>query len=236
MFRYGIGITDKPQIVESTLRAFNNNCFVVTLEEEGSIFNLQLPNFTKGTILLPPPSAEIAAIDGDEHRFTEIYYSHLSDLSALEFMSLLLYTSYYSMPILLYVPTDLLYVAKFLVDFINFNFAIGVSNDCVEVLLDTTRYREGMSNILALFYLFNFIDINLFVNEFKQVSNGMTITLPTIYEIFIERFCAETGLVIHNNDYIIRDQVFNAKVNHFINVLNSSNNVIPFSMIGEPIC
>ena len=84
MFRYGIGVTDNPQVVESTLRAFNNNCFVITLEEQGSIFNLTLPNFTKGTILLPPPSAEIAAIDGDEHGFTEFFSEQSYDVAYIK--------------------------------------------------------------------------------------------------------------------------------------------------------
>lgn len=237
MFRYGIGITDKPQVVESTLRTLNNNCFVITLEEQGSIFNLQLPNFTKGTILLPPPTAEIAAIDGDENKFTQLYFIHLCDLSSLEFLSLIFYTAYYSMPVLLYVPTDSAYVIKFIIDFISFNFGFKITEDSLSITtaIDQNVFITGMSNILATFYVFNFIDINVFINEYRQISRGFSVTLASIYDIVIDKIALETGFK-DNGSYITRDELMNAKISHFLSILNSPTNVIPFTMVGDGLC
>lgn len=229
MFKYGIGITDKPQVVESTLRAFNNNCFVISLEEEGSIFNLALPNFTKGTILLPPPTAEIAAIDGDEHRFTELYYSHLCELSTLEFISLLMYTAHYSMPVLLYIPSDSLYVANFLMDFFSFNFGVLVANDSVAM---QPNLKLEMCNVLSLFYIFNFIDVNIFINEYIQISKELTISFVPIQELVLDKFCIDTGF-INTGQYITMDQLFRARADHFLRMINSTATIIPFSMGGQ---
>ena len=228
MFRFGIGITDKPQVVESTLRAFNNNCFVVTLEEQGSIYNLDLNNFTKGTVLLPPPSAEIAAIDGDEHKFTELYYAHLCDLNSLEFVTLMMLMAYYTMPVLIYIPTDSLYLAGFLRDFFRFNFGVSPAVDSVVMPPDT---KFEICNVYALFYLFDFIDINTFINLYLKVGRAMMISLVPIQDLVLTKFAGETGFM-NSNQYYTRELLYQAKVDHFLRFMNSNTTIVPFTLEG----
>ena len=134
------------------------------------------------------------------------------------------------MPVILFIPRDESYSANFLIDFFSFNFGVLLSKDCTQ-MVNPYGLPLQTCNVLALFYIFNFIDINVFMSEYRMITHDMNITFVPVVDLCLDKFCMETNYMPDPN-CIMLDQGRSSKINHFLHVMNRGNSIIPFTMEG----
>ena len=121
--------TDKNIIME-TLH-MRPDIKIISLDEDNEL-GLDPSVVIPGTILLPPPEAMIAEVDGDEQKYNMIYSSHLLSEPVKEYMSSILAFLYRGGKLLLYYPdTDYNNTIKSMLFFIliTYGIHIGIIND-----------------------------------------------------------------------------------------------------------
>jgi len=95
-------ITNNLEIVNN---AIYNNCNILGLtESQDAIVNL--PNMSLVSILLPPPMAMSAELDGNMQAFTSMYYQHLATKEADACIVMIIAALAKGMNLILYVPKD----------------------------------------------------------------------------------------------------------------------------------
>lgn len=97
-------ITDNKDIILNTLRS-TNDIKIISLDED-NILRLDPSVVIPGTILLPPPEAIIAEVDGNEQKYNMIYQAHLLSEPVKEYMSSILAFLYRGGKLLLYYPNS----------------------------------------------------------------------------------------------------------------------------------
>lgn len=159
--------TKNPEVVKQALAS---GTFVVSLEEGSSMFPIeQIPNMTKGTILLPPDELNVLLIDGNEQEFVMNYYVYLNSPVVSEFMALLLYMSYTGMTVTIFdTPKDFDYYANPLLGFLFATFGFITGTEQMAPNMEPTPYKDCQA--LSLLYVSNLIDINAFMNEIPNVD------------------------------------------------------------------
>lgn len=135
------------------VNGLDQNTILITLEEDGSIFNLMSNNIVKATILLPPPQVPIALIDGNVNSAVEMYMQHLGSPVVREFINTLIYVLYNSKNILIYSPiTELTqFVESNLYGFLanNYGLIVGGPNNQFDYnpdyqwFIDSSLYLSG---------------------------------------------------------------------------------------------
>lgn len=97
-------ITDNKDIIMKTLN-MRPDIKLISLDEENSL-GLDPSVVIPGTILLPPPEAIIAEVDGNEQKYNMIYQAHLLSEPVKEYMSSILAFLYKGGKLLLYYPNS----------------------------------------------------------------------------------------------------------------------------------
>ena len=97
-------ITDNKDIIMKTLN-MRPDIKLISLDEENSL-GLDPSVVIPGTILLPPPEATIAEVDGNEQKYNMIYQAHLLSEPVKEYMSSILAFLYKGGKLLLYYPNS----------------------------------------------------------------------------------------------------------------------------------
>ena len=106
ILRGDISITDNFEFIRDIITSPpNNNIKIISLEEVSSI-DLNLPNVIGGSFLLPPIDAMMAAANGDEEMFTQLYVDHLNTPAVTEFLSLIITVLYRGTNLILFYPDD----------------------------------------------------------------------------------------------------------------------------------
>ena len=116
--------TDKNIIME-TLH-MRPDIKLISLDEDNEL-GLDPSVVIPGTILLPPPGAIVAEVDGDEQKYNMIYSAHLLSEPVKEYMSSILAFLYKGGKLLLYYPdSDYNNTVKSMLFFILINYGIHV--------------------------------------------------------------------------------------------------------------
>lgn len=116
ILRGDISITDNFDFIRDIITSPpNNNIKVISLEEVPSI-DMNLPNVIGGTFILPPIEAMMAAANGDEEMFIQLYVDHLNTPAVMEFISLIITVLYKGTNIILFYPEDDLHLKEYIVD------------------------------------------------------------------------------------------------------------------------
>lgn len=80
---------------------------VIDLDETSTDMEQMFPgSILKGTILLPPPSAVFAQIDGDAEGFGREYFGYLNSDVVVDFTDTMVYMVYAGINTLIYIPPD----------------------------------------------------------------------------------------------------------------------------------
>ncbi len=184
--------TNNPAVVQQVL---HDNGFVITLEEGGSIFGLNNPNITAGTILLPQPEAFIAAIDGNEKVAIDLYRNKLLSDVCMQFISVMLCSVSNGKNLLLYAPTSTDGVNNFftnmMLSLFNELFGICIGTENNQFGYTNTYYSEA--NIISLIYLNSLCTIDEFITAFPRCDRQITTKITMIMQPAIDKFCFETG-------------------------------------------
>ena len=122
-----ISITDNIDFVRDIAYSpANSNVKVISVEEVPSI-DVNLPNVICGAFLLPPIDAMMAAANGDEYGFRQLYIDHLNTPPVMDFVSIMLSALYKNISLVLFYPEDDLNLKACMLDifFKMFGVAIG---------------------------------------------------------------------------------------------------------------
>lgn len=144
-------------IINNSLNA--TNVCILDLNEMGSILDPNHPKVIPATLLLPPPDALLAEIDGNLDLFQSIYLQHLFSDDVIEFIAVILLYLLKSGHVILFIsqiPEDSVWLNTLLNYFkLNNGIQIGLSLE-VPYFYDI-RFNSTNSNIL---YLCNCINAN----------------------------------------------------------------------------
>ena len=101
-----ISITDNGKFIMDIVNSPpTNNVKIISMEDVPSI-DINLPNVIGGAFLLPPIDAMMAASNGDEAMFDQIYVDHLNSPTVVEFISLIMTVLYRGTSLILFYPED----------------------------------------------------------------------------------------------------------------------------------
>lgn len=123
-------LTTNKNIIMETLH-MRPDVKIISLDEDNEL-GLDPRIVIPGTILLPPPEAIIAEVDGDEKKYNIIYNAHLLSEPVKEYISSILAFLYKGGKLLLYYPnSDYNNTMKNMVFFIliNYGIHIGIIDD-----------------------------------------------------------------------------------------------------------
>ena len=93
----------------------NDNVKVISVEEVPTI-DTSLPNVIGGAFILPPIDAMMAAANGDEEAFYNLYIDHMNTAPVMDFVSLLISALYRGISLILFFPVDDLDLKKYILD------------------------------------------------------------------------------------------------------------------------
>lgn len=212
--------TNNPAIVQQVL---HDNGFVITLEEGGSMFDLNLPNISAGTILLPPPEAFMAAIDGNEQAAIGLYRNKLLSDVCMNFIAVMLCSLSNGKNLLIFAPQSTDGVINFfmnmLISLFMELFGIKIGTDTVQFAYANNYFSEA--NIISLIYFNSLCNIETFLKEFPRCNNQLNTVVSGIMRPAIERYCFETGF-----GNITPEE----KWKYFCSTLANNNVIMPFIM------
>lgn len=100
-----ISITDNESFVRDIIVNPISNIKIISLEEVSTL-PLDSPNVLAGATLLPPIEALIAAADGDEALFDEIYFNYYNTREVVEYVSAVITYLYRGGSFILFYPED----------------------------------------------------------------------------------------------------------------------------------
>ena len=100
-----ISFTDNINFVQDIIVSPISDIKIISLEEVSTL-PLDSPNVLAGATLLPPIEAQIAAADGDEPLFDEIYFEYYNTPTVVEYVSAIITYLYRGGSFVLFYPDD----------------------------------------------------------------------------------------------------------------------------------
>lgn len=166
-----------------------------------------------GSLLLPPPTASMAEVDGDVQRYINIYREHLYQQNQMEFISALLAGIYKGRNIIIYMTPEEFQMSfpitllQFFTD--TFGVNIGTETRPFSINPNTTStilcmmYLNNMINAQEFFqgqpkYLIEPVDMianKLFLEQLPYINPNPSIT--DIVEYYINMINSGTGMLIN---------------------------------------
>lgn len=154
-----INITNDPELI----LALSSTHTIICVSGETSHYRdlIHASNAMVASILLPPYEALVADIDGDMETFKNIYFSHLSNGEAFEYLLLIIRAIFDGKHILLFTTkteSEMSYVPAIL-EYMYFNFGIMIGTETNSFALDHYKYHI----ILELLFMHDLLDLNTFI-------------------------------------------------------------------------
>lgn len=159
-----ISITDNVRFIRDIITSSPLNVKVISLEEIMSLPE-ESPNVIYGGQLTPPIEALMAAADGDEALFNQIYYAEFDKPELVELISVMITYLYRGGSFLLYYPDDDLNLKQKILDIFWLRYGIGVG----EVPSRPARYDISCTPIwLGMMYNLGTIDAREFLSLYPD--------------------------------------------------------------------
>ena len=131
----------------------------ISLDEADSTLQKEFPNrVVSATVLLPPPSAVFAEIDGDSERFVMEYAAYLDSDVVCEFNAVMLKLLHDGINVIMYIPSfneDSVWVNQLMINqYTRYGITAGLSAE--KGFAYDTRYDYHVYNIL---YSHDYVDV-----------------------------------------------------------------------------